>query len=197
MGNCERLAITAFIWCFWCFIHSILNYRSAVAASWLRLIPDGYYRLFYNLFAIASLAAVASLTHRHGESSVFEWSGEVYYFRIVLWVIALFIGYLSFRKFSFIELLGLSAILRQEPASDPGLVTTGIYGIVRHPQFLAALIIVWAREIRDTDFVINAILSFYILLGSKIEEHRLIKRFGRNYINYMEQVPGFLPKRRG
>lgn len=186
--------MTALMWGFWCLLHSLLN-SDAISGKLRRgIIPDRYYRLFYNFTATASLILVSSLTPRRGESVLFGWNGGLHYLQIALWALALFVGYLSFRKFGFTDFLGISSMLKKDHGPDQGLVTTGIYGVIRHPLFVAALILVWAREIKDTDLAVNAILSIYLLLGAKIEEHRLTDRFGRQHIDYLNQVPGFIPR---
>jgi protein-S-isoprenylcysteine O-methyltransferase Ste14 len=41
--------------------------------------------------------------------------------------------------------------------------------------------------------VTNAVLSAYLIIGTLLEEKRLVAEFGEEYRDYQEQVPMFLP----
>jgi protein-S-isoprenylcysteine O-methyltransferase Ste14 len=77
------------------------------------------------------------------------------------------------------------------------LVTDGIYGIVRHPQytgiFLAILgqLVHWPTIL--TLALAPAIVLVYVHLG-RWEERRLIAQFGPAYIEYQQHVPMFFPR---
>jgi protein-S-isoprenylcysteine O-methyltransferase Ste14 len=165
----------------------------------LRSPVAGYYRVFYNLFAVVSLAAVCSLIPREHEVTLVKWSRPFVAIPVLVWATALSMWYLSFRLLSFRSFLGLDAF-RKQPVSgeDHDLVTHGIFGVVRHPQFLGGLMMLWFRDLKDTDLVTNVVLSAYLIVGSKIEEHRLLKKYGDRYRDYMTRVPAFIPRlRRG
>ena len=72
------------------------------------------------------------------------------------------------------------------------LVTTGIYSILRHPQYFAGILLSVALMLITQHWII-------ILLGMppipilysdmKIEEKNNLKKFGRAYKDYMKKVP--------
>lgn len=43
------------------------------------------------------------------------------------------------------------------------------------------------------DIVINTVLTIYIIIGTKLEERKLILEFGDAYINYQVEVPMLIP----
>ena len=78
-----------------------------------------------------------------------------------------------------------------------GLVTTGLYSHVRHPQYLGiilgsiAFLIQWPTIPILIMFPILAI-AYYRL--SKKEEKEMVERFGEEYLQYQRRVPMFLPR---
>jgi len=73
------------------------------------------------------------------------------------------------------------------------LVDTGIYAVVRHPQYLGGILSIFITTLLFHPhwlFVILGIPGAAILYWStKEEEKRLIERFGDDYRTYMQRVP--------
>ena len=77
------------------------------------------------------------------------------------------------------------------------IVTTGVYSVVRHPQYLGGLL----AHI-GFSFFLSALYSFlatplvivviYIICWK--EESELSKEFGKDYVDYEEKVPMLIPK---
>ncbi|MGO9570065.1 MAG: methyltransferase family protein [Desulfomonilaceae bacterium] len=193
-----QLGITAIIWSCWCVIHSLSNSNGIISKA---LPPDSrirpYYRIVYSLFAAITLVLVYWMTPRKGDVPLWEWHGVLIAVKGAIWVVALALGFLSFRFISILDFLGLTAlgIDRKERESSDRLITSGIYGEIRNPQFLAGLLLLWARDLTRTGLLINVILSLYLLIGARIEAKRLLQKFGEDYRRYMSRVPRFIPRR--
>jgi protein-S-isoprenylcysteine O-methyltransferase Ste14 len=77
-----------------------------------------------------------------------------------------------------------------------GVVTKGLYTLIRHPQYLGlglaalGLAIMWPRFL--TLALFGVMLFLYYLLA-KDEERRMINRFGESYIAYINRTGMFLP----
>jgi protein-S-isoprenylcysteine O-methyltransferase Ste14 len=76
------------------------------------------------------------------------------------------------------------------------LVTRGIYGYIRHPQYLGILLITTAWVIAWPTLL--TIIMFPVLLIAyyklaKSEDKYLRKKFGKTFVNYEKKVPMFLP----
>jgi protein-S-isoprenylcysteine O-methyltransferase Ste14 len=73
------------------------------------------------------------------------------------------------------------------------LVDTGIYALVRHPQYLGGILAIFVATLLFYPhwlFVVLGIPGAVILYwGTKEEEKRLIERFGGEYQDYMQRVP--------
>lgn len=77
-----------------------------------------------------------------------------------------------------------------------GIVTGGIYNLIRHPQYISfmicsfGLLILWPRYITVITFV-TMIFAYYGL--AKIEEKECSEKFGQSYISYKDKTNMFVP----
>ena len=73
------------------------------------------------------------------------------------------------------------------------LVDTGIYAIVRHPQYLGGILSIFVATLLFYPHWLFAILGIpgaaILYWSTKEEEKRLIERFGNEYRSYMQRVP--------
>ena len=78
------------------------------------------------------------------------------------------------------------------------LITSGIYGYVRHPIYaaflyiLTGIIVIYGNILL---FILPLIFwAFLTIAMKKTEEEWLIDLYGDDYINYSKKVNGFIPK---
>ena len=72
------------------------------------------------------------------------------------------------------------------------LVESGMYALVRHPEFLGHILIIFALIIISQHWIssiIGTILIVLLYLAMIEEERRNIEKFGDAYRNYMKRVP--------
>ncbi len=73
------------------------------------------------------------------------------------------------------------------------LVDTGIYAVVRHPQYLGGVLALFVTTLLWYPHWLFAILGIagtvILYLSTKWEEKRLINQFGDEYREYMKRVP--------
>ena len=82
-----------------------------------------------------------------------------------------------------------------EGLTDRELVTTGVYGIVRHPLYVAGLIIfTFSPRITVNGLTITVLADLYFFFGMLIEERRFLRIFGDQYREYMKRVPRMIPR---
>jgi protein-S-isoprenylcysteine O-methyltransferase Ste14 len=81
--------------------------------------------------------------------------------------------------------------------SQPELVQTGVFRIVRHPIYLGAVLFYLAAIISTLSIASAGfwfiILMFYVYI-SKYEERILIEEFGEEYLKYRRKVGMLFPK---
>jgi protein-S-isoprenylcysteine O-methyltransferase Ste14 len=75
--------------------------------------------------------------------------------------------------------------------------TEGILNFVRHPWYSGAILIVWAfNSITDVSLISKIILTTYLIIGTFLEERKLIHAIGEPYLEYRKRVPMFFPWKR-
>ena len=74
------------------------------------------------------------------------------------------------------------------------LVNTGIYAVVRHPQYIGGIYSIFLATLLLYPHWLFAVLgvfgSVFTYLGIREEDKRLIDKFGNDYVIYMKRVPG-------
>lgn len=96
---------------------------------------------------------------------------------------------------SLLLIAGLAQIIRAR-LRKAGVVTSGLYSVVRHPQYLGMAMLTLGFALygrRPIDFIAWVTLVFIQLLLAKSEEGKLQKKFGREYSIYKKRVPFIIP----
>jgi methanethiol S-methyltransferase len=120
-------------------------------------------------------------------------------------IAGLVFGSLSFKHLDAGEFLGVRQISRYlhghkqdgniEGLAEGGLVTTGVYGIVRHPLYLAGIVIfTFNPHITANGLVVAVLADLYFLFGVIMEEQRFSTLFGDRYREYQTRVPMLIPR---
>ena len=66
---------------------------------------------------------------------------------------------------------------------------------VRHPWYFLSLILVWTQTMTDTWLVSALCITLYLLVGSRIEERRILRYHPGSYADYCRIVPSLIPWR--
>ena len=73
------------------------------------------------------------------------------------------------------------------------LVDSGIYSVVRHPQYLGGILALFLATLLFYPhwlFVVLGVPGVFILyFSTMLEERRLVRQFGGDYVAYMKKVP--------
>jgi protein-S-isoprenylcysteine O-methyltransferase Ste14 len=80
----------------------------------------------------------------------------------------------------------------EKKGNNGPLVESGMYAIVRHPEFLGHLLIIIGLVCitqRLLSLTIGVLMTILLWLAMREEEKTDIDKFGRAYINYMQRVP--------
>lgn len=87
------------------------------------------------------------------------------------------------------ELAGIRQVLPDQAARGGSLSTSGGYGTVRHPIYLAWLLLVWPTPVMTgTRLTFAAISTTYLALAIPLEERDLARTFGPAYEDYRRKV---------
>jgi len=82
--------------------------------------------------------------------------------------------------------------VRENRVSKEIFVESGLYALVRHPEFLGHILIIFSLILiaqHSVNLVIGAMLIFLLYFAMVEEEKRNIVKFGNAYRDYMRRVP--------
>ena len=186
--------------CMWCAIHSGMISLSFDKFVRIRLESNyKFYRLLYNLVALATFVPLVLYELSLKGPVLFRWQGNYFFLQITLLVIVILLFISGGLKYDMPQLFGIRQIKSgraHSTLSESGDInTSGILGITRHPWYLAAIIFIWIcyRDMYISTFIFNIILSIYIIIGTVLEERKLIIELGDSYQDYKENVSMFFP----
>ena len=182
----------------WCVLHSTMisasvieNFKKHFGARFR------FYRLFFNLVAILTLIPVALFAYTIRTQAIFNWDGYLRIGQVLLLVAAVLLFFFGGRHYDVNQLLGIKQIKEgtsNKAITDSGeLDTSGILGITRHPWYLSTMLLIWARQLDASAIFINVILTFYLIVGTYLEEKKLVREFGEKYLIYQKSVSMLIP----
>ncbi len=88
-----------------------------------------------------------------------------------------------------LDLAGIRQAFGQRVTAAPALVSTGLYGFVRHPIYLGWVLLVWSMPVMTGTRLVFALTStLYLVVAVPLEERALHKTFGRAYGMYCHKV---------
>ena len=158
-----------------------------------------FYRLFFNTFSIAALVPLLmySYSARWKTEPIITWKGGMGIIQYGLIALAAILVLAGARHYSLLQFLGIRQILQGRSGAamtDSGeFDSSGVLGIVRHPWYVAVFIFLWAHDLNLARITVNMILSAYLVIGTLLEERKLILEFGDKYRLYQRQVSMFIP----
>ena len=148
---------------------------------------EKYYRLAFNIFSALITAAAAYVILSQPDSLIYRppwyllWPAHsVQFAGMALLIIA-------FRPFDAGVFLGT-----RPQAGKPELTTSGIYGLVRHPMYLAGILVFLCEpNVTENCIAVRFLAAAYFVYGASMEEKRLLREYGEEYLQYRKKVPMF------
>lgn len=95
--------------------------------------------------------------------------------------------------------LGRATKVHPRPAPGAQLRTTGVYSVVRHPMYLAVLLVAGGVALaggRLLAILVTPLLALVLLAKIRFEETMLDEQFGWQYAVYASHVPALIPRPR-
>jgi methanethiol S-methyltransferase len=195
----DYLLLTLF-WAGYCVVHSALI--SMMATRFFKhVLGNGYrfYQLAFNIFSIITLVALLIYSHssRFQGRMLFEWSGNWRILRYCLIALAAVLIIAGARQYSMRQFLGIRQIfgysITSAMTNRAHFEKTGVLGVVRHPWYVSVFILLWASDLNMAAITINLVLSVYLVIGTFLEERKLVLQFGDGYRRYQKEVSMFIP----
>ncbi len=196
MSSSLHLILLATGWAAYGVVHSLL--ASTVAKCWFEAhFPSCYrgYRLGYNLLAALLLIPPLWLMASYPGHPLWQWPTPVKWLIDGITLLALAAFVWSTRYYDTGEFLGTRQLRRQytDLYNQAPMSLSPLHRWVRHPWYFLGLVILWTREM-DAAFLTSAVmLTLYLTIGARLEDNKLVARYGEPYRLYRKKVPGIVP----
>ncbi|OIQ91857.1 hypothetical protein GALL_262280 [mine drainage metagenome] len=190
------IVLLSFCWIAYFALHSALAslaVKRRVAADWPNLMP--YYRLTFNVLASLLILPILWLTYHAPEPMLWRWQGIAAWLANGLALAALFGFWLSLKSYDMQEFLGLRQLQAQvrKVEDQEHFHLSPFHRFVRHPWYFFGLVLVWTRDMSATTLLSSVFITLYFIIGSRLEERKLLVYHGDTYRRYMQRVPGLIP----
>lgn len=183
-------------WLLYGLLHSVtasLWLKRRFARRWPQWVP--LYRLLFNLFALLSLLPLLALVYLWHGPYLWQWTGPGWLVANSLALLAV-VGFAwSMRYYDSAGFLGLRQWRNAERRVEDQerLHISPLHRFVRHPWYFLGLVILWTRDMDGVLLLSGLMISGYLVLGSWLEERKLLVYHGERYRRYRQQVPGLIP----
>ena len=172
-------------------LHHSAFARSGVKRRVGDVIPPALERAAYTLVASLLFGAVC-WWWRPVPGVLYSVDGPWRWLPHVVFGAGVTVTLLSARRLDALDLAGVRQVMAaSRPAAPPGaaLLTTGLYGLVRHPIYFGwVLLVLGVPDMTMTRFVFAGISSLYLAVAIPFEERSLTETFGPEYASYQRRV---------
>jgi protein-S-isoprenylcysteine O-methyltransferase Ste14 len=181
-------------WVLYAALHSLLadlRVKAAVSTHFPRFPP--WYRLAYNGVALLTALPLMWLLRAVPGAELWAWHGAWAWLANGFAVAALFGAMQSSKAYAMNDFLGLGVLGGDKTIERDVFRLSTAHRFVRHPWYSFGLVIVWTRDMNAAMLVSALAITIYFVVGSWLEEQKLIAIHGDTYRRYRERVPGLLP----
>jgi len=190
-----QAALATALWCTWHSFFVTHGWRRFVQRYLVRYQP--FERLVYVLTATVTFGALAVWLRGLPQQPVWDWAGGWQVVRFLGLGLALLLFGLGARSYDGRGFLGLRQIadrMAGREHRDPPFRSDGILGMIRHPWYTGTLaVLVFALPFTDVNLAWRGVFLVYTLIGTELEERKLLADLGETYAAYRRRVPRFLP----
>ncbi len=195
-----NIVMLCVLWISWCFIHSLLI-DTSVSGLIKNQFPGltRFYRLLYNGLSLVTVLPLIVATRAADGQVIMEWGGYAGAVRILLFIAALLLFIGGAGKYDLGYFLGIKQLRTGEEhlllSDNEGFSETGVFGITRHPWYFGSLLFLWSILPRYTlpVFLAFCILSIYLVIGTMLEERKIVTQYGDAYRRYRQHVSMLFP----
>ncbi len=181
-------------WILYAALHSLLadlGVKAAVSKHFPGFTP--WYRLAFNGIALLTAIPLMWLMRVVPGAELWAWQGAWAWLANGLAIAALFGAMQSSKAYAMNDFLGLGVLGGDKAIERDVFRLSTAHRFVRHPWYSFGLVIVWTRDLNSAMLVSALAITLYFIVGSWLEEQKLIAIHGDTYRRYRERVPGLLP----
>jgi protein-S-isoprenylcysteine O-methyltransferase Ste14 len=189
----------SFLWAAYCALHSYLI-STRFTGTMIRLLKRYYafYRFAFILLSFALLIPLLSYSSHIVTPIIIAGGAGLDIVRQILLILSLGVFFWAFFfDYDSLSFFGVRQIMTfwktKAPATPLEIKRKGLLGIVRHPMYFALIIFLWCQTRTLAEIVVNTVLTIYIIIGTILEEKKLVLEFGDAYVKYQHEVPILIP----
>jgi protein-S-isoprenylcysteine O-methyltransferase Ste14 len=179
-------------WCGYFFLHSWLaSVGVKNRVSWWVGKWNNYYRLTYSILSTTGLVFLVWFARSLPASGYFTTTRLTHSISLIMATAGIILIGMSFRHYRFSEFIGVRSEVPER------LLTGGILKKIRHPIYSGTILIVLGYFFYSPTLptLISALCIFaYLPVGIWLEEKKLIRQFGKAYLDYKKRVPALVPR---
>lgn len=178
-------------------LKTIIFIVATTGITWFSRASLRYFRShgFYRFFAWEAILALILLNVNHWFTQPFKIN------QLVSWILLIASLFLVIPGVRLLRMRGKPDDRRREPGlvgieKTTELVTTGIYGYIRHPLYSSLLCLAWGVSFKHLSWIGGALAglaTIFLWLTARIEEKENVAFFGHTYEEYMERTKMFIP----
>lgn len=151
------------------------------------------YRLWYNLVATVLLGAPAGLSWSHPGSLLWHWTGVERWVALAAGAIGITGFLVATRSYDMRTFIGWDSTPEPAVETVPPLRISALHRFVRHPWYFFGLLILWSFPMDTARLIGAACITLYVIVGSRLEERKLVMVYGNAYRQYRRKVPALVP----
>jgi protein-S-isoprenylcysteine O-methyltransferase Ste14 len=161
--------------------------RWPAAAAW--------YRLAYNGISLIAALPILYFSYSLDGAPLWQWAGSWRWLSYGLALAALAGFVVTARWYDMPTFLGLRQLREhdRQPDGHEHFRISPVHRFVRHPWYFFGLVLVWSGDKTLPLLVSTVAITLYLIVGSKLEERKLLILHGDAYRRYMARVPGLIP----
>ena len=177
--------------------HSIMVRRGF--KQWLgKFMPDIYHNAFYGLTSVIALLLVLVFWQK-SPTIVAHADGIIFWLLRALFCLCLAGFFWGVKSLGSFDALGVKPLMRyisNRQGKSQQIMAKGPYRWVRHPLYLFMIFLIWSCPVLSLDrLIFNIMWTFWIVIGTYLEDRDLHREFGSQYIEYSSRVPMLFPCR--
>ena len=143
------------------------------------------YRLFYVILAFVLLLPLAYLVWTDSSPVLWRYQGWLKLGLDSVAVVALAGFFIVARCYDMVTFLGFATAKQNQ-----GFKISWLHRYVRHPWYFLGLLIIWTRDMSALWLLSCLCITVYLIIGSRLEENKMIAEYGEAYRYYKQRVVG-------
>lgn len=184
--------------CFVFFVQHSTMIRKSFKNRLRNSIPAHYHGAFYSISS-GTILLILIILWQDSHLHIFnQQDGIRTLFRVIFFSsLGLLVwGCLALRSFDFFGVEPIVANIKGIKTIAIPFVVRGPYRWVRHPLYLAMLLLIWSCPGISIDrLLFNILWTVWIVVATLLEERDLVDGFGESYLDYQRKVPMLFPRR--